>query len=193
MPFVAAPNGGIPAIVNDVHTAGLVFNDAVTKLIGGVGASNQASVVNDLNATQAGLQSVLANGGISGQELKDLTHAVSLLGQESSLVAGINTANPTPVSHVNGQIGQDQAAILNIINHDPTLSAAAVGADGTTGFVALPAGVTQHGNAGAGAVGQADNGGAQVAGVAAGTIPTPFEHDMNTHTPHVPDFHHLWG
>jgi hypothetical protein len=137
--FTAAPNGGIPANIQDVHAAGLVFNDAVTKLIGGVYAGNQQSIVNDLNATATGLQNAATAQGISGQALKDLQHVVSLLGQESSLVGGINTAAPTSVSQVNGQIGQLQAEILSTVNHDQKLANLAAGANGdTAGFAALP-------------------------------------------------------
>ena len=57
-------------------------------------------------------------------------------------MGGIDTAAPTQVSAVNGQIGQIEAQILNIVNHDPTLAKMAVGADGTVGFVALPPGTT---------------------------------------------------
>jgi hypothetical protein len=57
-------------------------------------------------------------------------------------VGGIDTASPTPVSKVNGQINQIEAQILNIVNHDPNLHAMAAGTDAdgnaTTGFVALP-------------------------------------------------------
>jgi hypothetical protein len=130
-----APDG---ANIQDVHMAGIVFNDAVTKLIGGVASTNQASVVADLNATATGLQNAATAQGISGQALKDLQHVVSLLGQESSLVAGINTA-ATPVSQVNGTIGQLQADILNTVNNDKTLANLAAGAKGdTAGFAALP-------------------------------------------------------
>jgi hypothetical protein len=64
------------------------------------------------------------------------------LGKESSLVGGIDTAAPTPVSAVNGQINHVEAKILNAINHDPTLATLAAGTDAdgnaTTGFIALP-------------------------------------------------------
>jgi hypothetical protein len=138
--FTPAPNGGIPAIIDTVHDAGLVFDDAMTKLVGGVYSGNQTSIVNDLNATKTGLQNTITDQGLTGQALHDIQHVISLLGRESTLVSGINTATPTQVSAVDGQIGQVQAQILNIVNHDATLSALAVGADGTTGFVALPPG-----------------------------------------------------
>lgn len=140
--FTPAPNGGIPADIQTVHDAGIVFNDAMTKLIGGVYSGNQQSIVNDLNATQTGLQNAITAQGLTGQALHDAEQVVSLLGKESAMVAGINTANPTQVSAVNGNIGSIQSHILNIVNHDATLAAQAVGADGTTGFVAAPAGVT---------------------------------------------------
>ena len=140
--FTPAPNGGIPADIQTVHDAGIVFNDAMTKLIGGVYSGNQQSIVNDLNATQTGLQNAITAQGLTGQALHDAEQVVSLLGKESATVAGINTANPTQVSAVNGNIGSIQSHILNIVNHDATLAAQAVGVDGTTGFVATPPGVT---------------------------------------------------
>jgi hypothetical protein len=140
--FTPAPNGGIPTAIDTVNVAGLVFDDAMTKLVGGVYSGNQASIVNDLNATKTGLQNAITDQELTGRALHDVQHIISLLGQESALVGGINTTTPTPVSAVDGQIGQLQAQVLNIVNHDATLSALAVGADGTTGFVALPAGAS---------------------------------------------------
>src|SRR5215510_9919996 len=97
-PFVPAPNGGIPDNIDTVNVAGLVFNDSMTKLIGGVYSGNQESIVNDLNATATGLQNAITNQGITGHALQDVNHAIALLGQEASLVGGIDTASPTPVS-----------------------------------------------------------------------------------------------
>jgi hypothetical protein len=122
-------------------TAGLVFNDSMTKLIGGVYSGNQESIVNDLNATATGLQNAITNQGVTGHDLHALNHAIALLGKEASLVGGIDTASPTPVSAVNGQINHTEAQILNAINHDRTLATLATGtdADGNapTGFVAF--------------------------------------------------------
>jgi hypothetical protein len=150
--FTPAPNGGIPAFIDTVHDAGIVFDDAMTKLVGGVYSGNQTSIVNDLNATATGLQNTIKDQGLTGQALHDVQHIISLLGQETALVSGINTANPTPVSAVNGQIGQIQAQILNIVNHDATLATMAVGADATTGFVALPPGAAPAHGPGSGPV-----------------------------------------
>ena len=140
--FTPAPNGGIPTFIDTVHDAGVVFDDAVTKLLGGVYSGNQTSILNDLNATNTGLQNTITDQGLTGHALHDVQNIIRLLEQESKLVGGIDTAAPTQVSAVNGQIGQIEAHILNIINHNPTLAAMAVGADGTAGFVALPPGTT---------------------------------------------------
>ena len=145
--FTPVANGGIPTFIDTVHDAGVLFDDAVTKLLGGVysGAqgNNQTSILNDLNATKTGLQNTITDQGLTGHALDDIQHVISLLEQESSLVGGINnTAAPTQVSAVNGQIGHIEAQILDIINHDATLAAMAVGPDGTAGFVALPPGTT---------------------------------------------------
>src|SRR5262249_29389573 len=128
-PFVPAPNGGIPDHIDTVNVAGLVFNDSMTKLIGGVYSGNQASIVNDLNATATGLQNAITNEGITGHALHDINHVIDLLGQEASLVGGIGPGSPTPVSAVNGQINHIEAQILNIVNHDRTLATLATGTD----------------------------------------------------------------
>jgi len=138
--YIPPPNGGIPTFIDTVNVAGLVFDDAMTKLVGGVYSGNQASIVNDLNATKTGLQNAITDQGLTGQALHDIKEVIGLLGREASLVSGINTASATQVSAVDGQINQIQAQILNIINHDATLATLAVGPDGTTGFVALPPG-----------------------------------------------------
>jgi hypothetical protein len=136
--FTPAPNGGIPTFIDTVHDAGVVFDDAVTKLLGGVYSGNQTSILNDLKATETGLQNTITDQGLTGQALHDVQHVIGLLAQASTLVQGINTAAPTQVSAVNGQIGHIEAQILNTVNHDATLATMAVGADGTVGFVALP-------------------------------------------------------
>jgi hypothetical protein len=184
--FTPAPNGGIPAVINSVHDAGVVFDDAVTKLIGGIYSGNQQSIVNDLNATRSGLQNAIADQGLTGQSLQDIQKVITLLGQEASLAGGINTASPTQVAAVNGQINHIQANILKIVNHDATLATLASGADGTTGFIALPP-----------ATPPANHGGNNV-GVASSTPPI-IDHSnaqiaqANEVAPTAHDFAHLWG
>ena len=68
-PFVPVPNGGIPGEIHTVKVAGLVFDDAMTKLLGGVYAGNQQSIVNDLNAAKAGLQNAIIDEGLTGRAL----------------------------------------------------------------------------------------------------------------------------
>jgi hypothetical protein len=198
--FTPAPNGGIPTFIDTVHVAGVVFDDAVTKLLGGVYSGNQASIVNDLNATQTGLQNTITDQGLTGHALNDIEHVISLLGKESTLVGGIDTAAATQVSAVNGQIGNIQAQILNIVNHDATLATMAVGADGTSGFVALPSGTTPgHGNAVA-SNGNGSNGNqsAQTPG-GHGDVGAPTGHDVgqpghvDVAAAPVQHFDHIWG
>ena len=205
-PFVPAPNGGIPDHIDTVNVAGLVFNDSMTKLIGGVYSGNQHSIVNDLNATATGLQNAITNQGITGQALNDINHVISLLGQEASLVGGIDPASPTPVSAVNGQINQIQAQILNVINHDPTLATLATGTDAdgnpTTGFIALPPATNSPGpvNVAAGGGNSGNNAvasvpGASGHGASTGPITTA---DAGAHGPQTQEhavlhhFEHFW-
>ncbi len=144
--FTPAPNGGIPDGIASVHDAGVVFNDAVTKLIGGVYSGNQQSIVNDLNATKAGLQAAITDQEITGRALQHVNTVIGLLDKEAALVASIDTAAPTQAAAINGQINQVEANILNTVNHDTTLATLATGADGTTGFVALPSDNSGSGN-----------------------------------------------
>jgi len=145
--FTPAPNGGIPTFIDTVHDAGVVFNDAETKLLGGVYSGNQTSILDDLSATSTGLQNTIMDQGLTGMALHDVQHVISLLDKESNLVSGINTAEPTQVAAANGQIGHIQAQILDIVNHDTTLAKMATADDGTVGFAALPPGATSgHGN-----------------------------------------------
>ncbi|MGA7311097.1 MAG: hypothetical protein WBX05_19310, partial [Pseudolabrys sp.] len=212
-PFTPAPNGGIPDHIDTVNVAGLVFNDSMTKLIGGVYSGNQQSIVDDLNKTATGLQNAITNQGITGHALNDVNQVIGLLHQEASLVGGIDPASPTPVSAVNGQINQIQAQILNVINHDPTLATLATGTDAdgnpTTGFVALPPGTTPSLS---NVVATAWNGGHNVAATAPVVAPvangrgndastSPLATDPGAHGAHTADhaapphfhFEHLWG
>jgi len=216
--FTPAPNGGIPADIATVHVAGAVFDDAVTKLIGGVYSGNQQSILNDLNATHNGLQAAITNEEITGVALTDINHVLSLLGQEASLVGGINTASPTQASAGNGLINQIQAEILNTINNDPTLADLANSSDNDFSFVALPPGTAPTNNpigvastttapatplapspvgvatppAPPSAAGQSGNVGVAASNQDGGA---PVTHPGAVHEAHVPDahFHHLWG
>ena len=50
-----------------------------------------------------------------------------------NLLNGVDTTNSTQVSAVNAQTSKVQSQTLNTVNHDATLAAQTVGADGTTG------------------------------------------------------------
>ncbi len=142
--FTPAANGGIPATIDTVHDAGVVFNDAMTKLIGGVYTGNQTTILNDLNATKIGLQNAINDQALSGQTLNHVKQVVALLDQESALVKSVDVQAATQADAVNGQINQVQAKILTIVNHDATLASLAAGADGSVGFAALPPGTHTH-------------------------------------------------
>ena len=207
-PFVPAPNGGIPDHIDTVNVAGLVFNNSMTKLIGGVYSGNQQSILNDLNATKIGLQNAITNEEITGHALHDVNQVIALLGKEAALVGGIDTASPTAVSPVNGQINQIEAQILNVINHDPTLATLASGTDAggnpTTGFVALPPATNSpnHGNVvpvagnhGNNGVVGASNGHGNGASAGPSAAADAGAHQGPQPTEHAPlhHFEHLWG
>jgi hypothetical protein len=133
------PGNGIPAFIDTVNEAGVVFNDAVTKLVGGVSVTNQASLLTDLNAVSTGLANTVTDQHLTGRAATDVAKVQTVLADEIVKITSISTAVPTQVSSINGNIHADTIKILNIINNDTTLSTMAV-ADGTTGFIALPKG-----------------------------------------------------
>jgi hypothetical protein len=116
-----------PPAADSVHNAGLFFDDAATKVLGGVYSGNQASIVSDLHNAVTGVQADIANQNLTGQALADANTVIGLLNHESGLVAGIDTANPTQVSFTNTMIGADQANILNTVNGNATLAGLANG------------------------------------------------------------------
>lgn len=115
-----------PPAADSVHNGGLFFNDAATKLVGGVYAGNQASIVSDLKNAALGVQADITAQPLTGQALTDAQHVVALLGHEATSVGNI-TVGPTPVTVQNTVIGVEQAAILHIVNHDATLTGLANG------------------------------------------------------------------
>lgn len=134
------PTGsGIPQHIDTFAEAGAVFNDATTKLIGGVydgsqGDGNRQSIVNDLTATRDGLQGLLdaQPDDFNGRSAKDVQKMVALLGKE---IDAVETAGTGPGDSV--QINALHRAIVAIAQNDPALKAAATDGD-VTGFSPLP-------------------------------------------------------
>ena len=187
--------------INNVHDAGIVFNDATTKLIGGAyvgttvnGAAdpgNKAGIVADLNATATGLQNAITNQHLTGQALADANKVIGLLGHEANL---INTATGQ-VSLNNAAIGVDHAAILNVVNHDATLHGLTTGVqnfataaynvgDTTTGFLPLPP--TNTGQALVAGLGNGNHGNVNLAANNAATPATPAVPGDTPATPATP-------
>jgi hypothetical protein len=177
-----------PPAADSVHNAGLFFDDAATKLIGGVYSGNQASIVSDLHNAATGVQADIAAQPLTGQALTDAQHVVALLGMEAGAVAGINTANPTPVAVVNSVIGFEQAAILHIVNNDPTLKNLANGS-----FLPNPPILNQNQNdqgQNNNAQGPNDQGLPANASMTA-QVATDAAHAMSMNMSHI-DYSHMW-
>lgn len=153
----AAKVNPIPAHIDSFAQAGTVFNDATTKLIGGIfdgtaNDGNRQAILNDLGATQTGLQGLLAANPaeFAGASAKHVQTIINDLAKEMTLV----TAAGTGVADTN-QIGVLQKDIISIVQHDKNLAALAT-ADGATGFMALP-GVQHNGVAGGQGQGHGQN------------------------------------
>lgn len=168
---------GIPEQIDTFAQAGSVFNDATTKLIGGVydGAQNDGnrqSIVDDLTATREALSGLIEAHpeqfeGAAGRHAEKI---VGLLGKEIEAVETAGTG-PGDSTHINAL----HRAIVAIVQNDPTLKAAATDGD-VSGFSALPQG------RGA-ALARHDIPGGHQEGV----------HHANDHGTHGFSFEHVWG
>lgn len=135
---------GIPDHITTVAEAGTVFNDATTKLIGGVYAGNRQSIHDDLTATRQGLQDMLDQGQFSGHTQARVAKIVGLLGSELAIVDNPNApANSATVLH------KLHTEVIALVQTSRTLSAAAV-QDDATGFMQLPDAPHVHPGAGSG-------------------------------------------
>jgi hypothetical protein len=134
------PTGnGIPAQFDSFAQVGAVFNDATTKLIGGIydgvqNDGNRQSILTDLTATRTGLSDLLTAHpeqfqGATGQHVQQI---VSLLGKE---IGAVEAGGSTPQSA--GQINTLHRTIVATVENDPALKALATNGD-TVGFSPLP-------------------------------------------------------
>jgi hypothetical protein len=123
---------GIPDQITSVAQAGVVFNDATTKLIGGVYDGNRQSIHDDLTATQQGLQDLIDQGQITGGAAAHAKQVVGLLGKELQLVDNAD-AGPNAATQINSLHSQ----VINVVQKDKTLAAAA-NEDDANGFMQLP-------------------------------------------------------
>ncbi len=130
---------GIPDHIDSFAQAGVVFNDATAKLIGGVYDGNRASIHNDLTAAEQGIKDLLAQHSdqFQGRAGADASKIISLLGTELGIVDNAN-AGPNAVS----QLNHIQREIIAIVQHDTVLANAANQGD-ANGFMKLP-GVVEH-------------------------------------------------
>ena len=152
-----APRGGLPDHIDSFAVAGTVFNDATSRLIGGVydglnNDGNRAAVVADLTATQQGVEALLADHQFQGRAAQHAQTIVKLLGTEINAVqaAGVDVA-------ANDKINDLHRAILSIVKRDGALTAAATDGD-VHGFTPLPKPAHPAGQGG-GAMAQNDHGG----------------------------------
>ena len=122
----------IPANIESLAVAGQVFNDATTKLIGGLYDGNRQSIHDDLTATRQAVIGLLDDGKFEGQAKADAQKIAALLGAELKAVDS-GSSGPLAVLAVN----KLHAAIINTVQNDPVLAAAA-GEDDANGFAALP-------------------------------------------------------
>lgn len=129
--------GTLPDHIDNFAVAGTVFNDATSRLIGGVydglnNDGNRAAVLADLAATQQGVQTLLADNQFQGRAAQHAQTIVKLLGTEITAVQ-----NAGADLHANDQINDLHRAILSIVKRDDVLKQAATDGD-VSGFTPLP-------------------------------------------------------
>ncbi|MEZ5815479.1 MAG: hypothetical protein R3D44_00155 [Hyphomicrobiaceae bacterium] len=129
---------GIPNVIDTFAVAGQVFNDATARLVGGIYdgnaefGGNRQAIHDDLTAAQQGVQNVLDAGGFDGRAEAHAKRVVDLIGRELALVD-----NPNAGDGAAKQINKLHASIVNAVQSDPVLAAAANEGD-ANGFMALP-------------------------------------------------------
>src|SRR5690242_5121590 len=134
---------------------GTTFNDATTKLIGGVwntvnAGGNQTSLLDDLQQVQSGLQAQIQANQFSGQSLVHAQEIVDQLNQEVEAVkettnGGVGANNGAGAVGSGTVFGADAAKgindihrdIIDIVQGDDNLAALAT-ANGATGFQTVP-------------------------------------------------------
>src|SRR5205085_8348453 len=134
---------GIPTHFTSFGQVGTVFNDATTKLVGGVfnagpgSLTNSTSITADLTAVNNGLHEVVAANPatFTGTTLSHVFDSEAILGKEITAVAAVANAGGNDPGAAT-QIHLDQVAIINIVQHDTTFKALAAP---DSGFQPLPA------------------------------------------------------
>lgn len=123
-----ASGSAIPDKITTLAEAGAVFNDSTAKLIGGLYDGNKASVHDDLTATRKSIADMLSGGQFQGQQQADAMKLVKLLDKELKLVD-----DQTPGPHAPTEINKVHTKIIDVVQKDAGLAAAA-----DTGFAKLP-------------------------------------------------------
>lgn len=135
-----APTGnGIPDQIESFAQAGTIFNDATSKLIGGVYDGNRQSVHDDLTAARQGIVDLLAQDQFDGRSEARVNRIVDLLGRELKIIDNAD-AGPLAATRINDL----HSKIIDMVQKDATLAAAAT-EDGANGFMALPGTLTGRG------------------------------------------------
>jgi len=122
-----AAGNGIPDHIDTIAQAGTVFNDATTKLIGGVYDGNRQSIHNDLAAVQQGFTDLVAQNKLDGQAKSDAAHIAELIGREIALVDGGGQNAAAKINALHTQV-------IETVHKDAALA----GQTGDAGFMALP-------------------------------------------------------
>ena len=107
-------SSGINHSAHTWHDARAAFHDAMS------------TSVNDWNATKAAFQNAPTGHGVTRGTLQNAQKVMNLLN-------GVDTTNSTQVSAVNAPASKVQSQAPNTVNHDATLAAQTVAADGSTG------------------------------------------------------------
>ncbi len=118
----------------DFAQIGTVFNDATTKLLGGISDQNKGAVLNDLQVVQSSLANLLAKHPDLFQG-EAAIHAQNVVDQINLETQAINSVGTDP--YASKYINDVQRDLIDIVQGDDALAAMAQ-QHGASGFAAVP-------------------------------------------------------
>jgi hypothetical protein len=115
-------NGNAGGIAADFAQLGTLFNDATTRMVGGVTAANSDRILNDLQKVQSGLEQLMARQPelFQGESAIHARNIIDQLNLETQAIKSVGT-DPYAAKYINDV----QRDLIDIVQGDAALSALA--------------------------------------------------------------------